>query len=402
MSSPIFDPGRIGGLELKNRVIRAGTSETMATADGAITDDLVALYERLAEGMVGLIFTGHLYCYPRGRYAPRQTGIWSDELLPGLNRLTAAVHRHGGRIFAQVAHAGSQSRVADNEPLAPSPVPNALTGRMVGEATEAEIWAAIEAFAAGARRAVTSGFDGIHIHAGHGYLISEFSSPLTNLRSDEWGGSPERRNRFVLEVVRAIREVVPTELPVSVKLGMYDAVPNGLEIEEALARAKLLVGAGVSAIEVSTNVMGSTSDSVRQYVGVQRGQAIKDLLLHRALAHPVDEAYHRNLAKRLRPQIDVPIVLVGGIRRVETMEEVLRSGDADFVSLARPFIREPDLVAKIASGRRGPVACTSCNLCVMHEAHHSLRCWRTPRRRLLEHLVYRLRGGFRVSYRPRH
>jgi 2,4-dienoyl-CoA reductase-like NADH-dependent reductase (Old Yellow Enzyme family) len=136
---PLFQPGTIGRLELRNRVVRAGTSETMATAAGEVTDELIALYERLAAGGVGLILTGHLYCHPRGQYAARQTGIHSDRLVPGLRRLTEAVHRHGGRIFAQLAHAGSQSRVGENRPLAPSPVPNALTGRPVGEASEEEI-----------------------------------------------------------------------------------------------------------------------------------------------------------------------------------------------------------------------------------------------------------------------
>ena len=170
--SPLFEPGRIGPLEVRNRLVRAGTSETMAGARGEVTDELIALYETLAKNGVGLIITGHLYCHPRGQYAPQQTGIYSDDLIPGLSRLTEAVRGHGARIFAQVAHAGSQSRVPGNVPLAPSPVPNPLTGRDVAEATEQEIRDAIAGFAAGARRAVAAGFDGVHIHGANGYLIS--------------------------------------------------------------------------------------------------------------------------------------------------------------------------------------------------------------------------------------
>jgi 2,4-dienoyl-CoA reductase-like NADH-dependent reductase (Old Yellow Enzyme family) len=181
----LMQPGRIGPLETPNRIVRAGTSETMAGPRGEVTDELVELYRRLAEGGAGLIFTGHMYCHPRGRYSRRQTGIYDDSLIPGLRRLTGAVHDAGGRILGQVAHAGSQSRVAGNDPLAPSAVPNALTGRNVDEAEPAEIDEAIEAFAAGARRAVAAGFDGVHIHGANGYLISEFGSVRANRRTDE-------------------------------------------------------------------------------------------------------------------------------------------------------------------------------------------------------------------------
>jgi 2,4-dienoyl-CoA reductase-like NADH-dependent reductase (Old Yellow Enzyme family) len=288
---PLLNPGRIGSLDLRTRLVRAGTSETMATETGLATDELVALYERLARSRLGLLLTGHLYCHPRGQYARRQTGIYSDDHIPGLRRLTDAVHRHGVPIFAQVAHAGSQSRVVDNRPLAPSPVPNALTGREVGEATGAELEEAVAAFAAGARRAMEAGFDGVHVHAANGYLISELSSPLANRRTDEWGGSPAARDRFVREVVRAVRGAIG-DAPLTVKLGMADAVPGGLDLDDR----------------------------------------------------------------------------------------------------ARPLIREPDLAAQIEAGRDGRVDCTSCNICLMHEGRHALRCWRIPRRRLLAHAALRLAG----------
>jgi 2,4-dienoyl-CoA reductase-like NADH-dependent reductase (Old Yellow Enzyme family) len=395
MSGPLFQAGRIGALEVRNRIVRAGTSETMAGPRGEVTDQLIALYEALARNEVGLIITGHLYVEPRGRYAPRQTGIHADDLVPGLRRLTDAVHRHGGRIFAQLAHAGSQSRVAGNDPLAPSPVPNALTGREVGEASEEEIVSAVEAFADGARRAAAAGFDGVHVHGANGYLISEFSSPHTNRRTDGWGGSPERRTRFALEVVRAVRAAVPPELPVTAKLGLVDAVPGGLGLDESVPRAAAVVGAGVAALELSSNVMQRPTDSAKQYVAVDRRRAFDDLLVHRLLSGPAPEAYFLPWARRLREEVSTTIVLVGGLRRRETMERILREGDAEFVALSRPLIREPDLVRRLAEGRTGRVDCTSCNLCLMHEGHHSLRCWRIPRRRLLEHAAHRVSGRFR-------
>jgi 2,4-dienoyl-CoA reductase-like NADH-dependent reductase (Old Yellow Enzyme family) len=396
MSGPLFEPGRIGPVETRNRLIRAGTSETMAGPDGEVTEQLLDLYGALARGGVGLIFTGHLYCEPRGRYAVNQTGIHSDERIAGLRELANAVHRHGATIFAQVAHAGSQSRVPTVEPIAPSSVPNELTGREVREASAEEIDTAVEAFAAGAGRAAEAGFDGVHIHAANGYLISEFSSPLTNRRNDEWGGSPENRDRFALEVVRRIRAELPAHMAVTMKIGFVDAVPEsgGLGLEEAIRRAGRLVEAGLDAVEVSCNAMRRPTDSAAQYVAVGSRRALRDWLVHRVgkPAHP--EAYFAPWARALREDVDTTIVVVGGMRRRETMEALLTAGDCDFVALARPLIREPDLPAQLGRGRTGQADCTSCNLCLMHEGHHSLRCWRVPRHRLLQHAAYRFSGGF--------
>jgi 2,4-dienoyl-CoA reductase-like NADH-dependent reductase (Old Yellow Enzyme family) len=391
----VFEPGRIGSVEVRNRVVRAGTSESMAGPRGEVTPELIELYEALADNLIGLIFTGHMYCDERGRYAVGQTGIQRDENIAPLARLTHEVHARGAKIFAQLAHAGSQSRIQGNAPLAPSPVPNPLTGLHVRGAGEEEIEAAIAAFGSGARRAVDAGFDGVHIHAANGYLISEFSSPVTNARRDAWGGSPESRERFGLEVVKAVRANVPPDFPVSMKVGFEDASPGGLTVEDSVQRAQRLVAAGLDAVEVSCNLMQAPADSAMQYVAVEGRRALLDLLPHRVLRDGEPEAYFLPWARKLRAGVDTTIILVGGIRTPETMRSILRSGAADFVALARPLIREPDLLRRVANGRETSFACTSCNLCLMHEGHHSLRCWRVPRRRLLQHALYRLSGSFR-------
>lgn len=391
---PLLEPGSVGPIEVRNRIVRAGTSESMAGSHGEVTDELVALYESLALGGVGLIFTGHMFCDPRGRYGRRQVGIDSDESITGLFRLTRAVHQHGGRVFAQLAHAGSQTLLPEVEPLAPSPGSNVMTGRSVGEASAEEIEASIEAFGAAATRAVEAGFDGIHIHGANGYLISQFRSPLSNRRGDGWGGTAEARESFPIAVVEAVREALPRDRGLTMKLGFRDIVGEpGLEVDEAISGAGRIAAAGLDAIEVSSNLMSDyVSASIRPYVAVDRRRALGDLLFHRLHRSAEPEAYFLPFAKRLRERVDTKIVLVGGLRRTQTMEEILTAGDADFISMARPLIREPDLVRRVEAGLEGTVACVSCNMCLMHEDIHGLRCWRTPRRRMLEHAFYRFSG----------
>jgi 2,4-dienoyl-CoA reductase-like NADH-dependent reductase (Old Yellow Enzyme family) len=178
------------------------------------------------------------------------------------------------------------------------------------------------------------------------------------------------------------------------KLGMVDAVPGGVELDESVRRAGVLVEAGLDGIEVSCGLMRAPTDSARTYVVVDTRRAFRDLLFHRLFARPAPEAYFRTWARRLRSSVATTVILVGGLRTTGVMREVLDSGDADFLALARPLIREPDLVRQIENGREGAVSCTSCNLCLMHEGHHTLRCWRVPRKRLIEHAVYRMSGGF--------
>jgi len=392
----LFEPGSIRAVELRNRILRAGTSESMAEPEsGVMTPALLDLYERLAAGGVGGIITGHLFVDSRGKYARGQSGIHDDDMLPGLKRLTERVHSHGAVIFAQLAHAGSQSRVPSNMPLAPSPVPNPLTGKPVEAASSEEIVATVEAFGEAARRAVKAGFDGVHVHGANGYLISEFGSPVTNRRDDEWGGDSDRRGAFSRAVVEEVRRSVPPGFPVTMKIGMVDAVADGLQIDESVGRAQSLVNLGLDAIEVSCGLMQAPTDSANTYVAVGPKRAAQDLLVHRLLSAPRPEAYFRPWAQALRAKVDTTIILTGGMRTTQTMREVLESADADFIGLARPLIREPDLVSQISEGREASADCTSCNLCLVHEGHHPLQCWRIPRIRLLQHALYRVTGGFR-------
>jgi 2,4-dienoyl-CoA reductase-like NADH-dependent reductase (Old Yellow Enzyme family) len=333
----------------------------MAGPGGEVTDELVTLYEDLARGGAGLIFTGHFYCHPRGRYGKRQVGIDSDTCIEGLSRVTSAVHRHGGRVFAQIAHAGSQTLLPDIEPLAPSAHPNVMTGREVADASRGEIEGVIESFRDAARRAAEAGFDGVHIHGANGYLISEFRSPITNRREDRWGGSAEGRERFPIAVVEAVRDELPPELALTMKLGFRDIVDEpGLELDDAVAGAKRIAAAGLDAIEVSSNLMSDyVSASIRAYVAVTRRRALEDLLFHRLHRSEEPEAYFRPFAQRLRGQVDAKIVLVGGMRRPETMAHVIESRWPGRSS-ASPTSCASSSPGVPARWRASPATCASC------------------------------------------
>jgi 2,4-dienoyl-CoA reductase-like NADH-dependent reductase (Old Yellow Enzyme family) len=388
----LFDPGEIGGLRVRNRFVRSAVSETLADDRGVIRlPEYLEFYERLAAGGSGLLFTGHCFVEERGRYTPKMTGLTSAEHAAAFGPIIEAAHAHEARIFAQLNHAGSQSRVPEVQPIAPSEIENAQTGRTPTEASPSDIRDVIDAYRSAAGLVGSAGFDGIHLHAGHGYLLSSFLSPHTNRRRDEWGGTLENRRRLILEIVAAVREGAE-ELPVTVKLGMRDFVDGGLRLEEAIETAQALVNAGVAAIEVSAGLTSSRIETVQTYTGVTRRRAAEDKLVHRLLSSRRPEGYFVPEARRLKRAVQCPVIVVGGLRTVGYMEEVLREGVADFVSLGRPLIREPDLPNAIRAGRRGLVACTSCNICMMHEGVHPLRCWRTSSKLLAEHTYHRLTG----------
>ena len=379
-----FTPGRIGRLEIKNRFVRAATSETMATESGAVTSELIKLHQTLAANGVGLSLLGHAFVHSRGQSLPYQTGIHDDAMIPGLAQLTDAVHRAGGKIFAQLAHAGNQGGMDEIAMVAPSSVPNALTGSGAEPARDDEIEEVIEAFGTAAARAMEAGFDGVHIHAANGYLISSFSSPHSNTRSDRWGGDAERRSRLLTRVYQSVRQATGPDFPVTAKVGMEDQVEGGLVLAESVERVGELADLGLDAVEVSVGLMASGADSCQKYVAVDRRRALADHLYVRMFSPPSDEAYFEPYAQAIRAVApDLTLLLVGGIRTTETVERVLGEGSCDFVCLARPLIREPNVVAQIEAGRRGRFDCTSCNLCLENEGSCPLQCWRTPRVRLL-------------------
>ena len=250
--SKCFEPGTINGLSLANRFVRSATWEGMATSDGAATPKLQEAYAALVEGEVGLIVTGHAYVAKPGQAAPWQLGVDTDERIPGLAKLTATVHDRGGKIVLQLAHAGTfaSAKLTGGPPWAASALegPDASPRR---EMSGGDIRALTTCFAEAAARAREAGFDGVQLHCAHGYLLSQFLSPLYNRRADEYGGGIENRARFPVGVVRAIRAAVGADYPVLAKLNGDDFVEGGLNAADALRAGGMLADAGLDAIETS-------------------------------------------------------------------------------------------------------------------------------------------------------
>ncbi|MBI1987158.1 MAG: NADH:flavin oxidoreductase [Nitrospinae bacterium] len=347
----LFRSGKIGNLELKNRFVRSATGECLAAADGQVTDALVSLYTDLAKGGVGLIITGVTFVHESGRSGYKMPGLHRDEMIPGWQRLVSQVHAYGAKIAPQLFHCGRQMQSDSAQafpPMAPSPIAYKRSGITPREMTEEQIWEMIGAFAEAARRAGEAGFDGVQLHGAHGYLISQFLSPYSNRRTDRWGGNFENRQRFVREVYQRIRGVVGQDYPVFIKMNVDDFVEGGLTLEETRETAKRLSDLGMDAIEISGGMLELTIWKC-MVPGIKSTE---------------QEAYFLPYAEAIKSEIHCPLILVGGMRTPARMEEILRQNKADFISLCRPFIREPDLVNKIQQGQQESVTCISCNKCM--------------------------------------
>ena len=354
----LFTPGHIGTLALPNRLVRSATAERMADADGRPRPRLKALYQELAGGGVGLIITGHMYVHPSGKAHPEMTGIHSDELIPSLAELADAVHREGSRVVVQINHGGMQcSRETVPETIAPSAVDAPFLTGPAREMTADEITLLIQAYGQAARRTREAGFDGVQIHGAHGYLVSQFLSPFANRRTDEWGGDLEGRMRFLRAVCQAVRAQVGPDYPVLIKLGTMDGVEGGLTPEEGVRVVAALEGMGLNALEISGGIGGGRNLNSRTGI---RSEA--------------DEAYFRPLARQARPATRLPIILVGGFRSRRVMEEVLADGDADFISLCRPLICEPDLPNRLRAGSQERSSCISANRCWPEGPDEGIAC----------------------------
>jgi len=344
----LFEQSFLNGMTLRNRLVRSATWEGMCESDGRPTQRLIDYYRTLAKGGVGLIISGYTFVSLEGKQLPGKMGIHCDDFEREMPALTQTVHEQGGRICLQLVHAGGQtdSKNAGRQPLAPSAVKVDQFPELPQELTQEQIADIVAAFAAGARRAKSYGFDAVQLHGAHGYLINQFLSPHTNRRSDQYGGSMGNRCRFLLEVYRAVRQAVGPDYPLLIKLTAGDHLAGGLRAEDALIAAKALDAAGIDAIEVSSGTSASGRLSP----------------VRTKIETPEQEAYNLALAMGVKREVGCKVLTVGGLRSLEVAQAAIAAG-LDGIALSRPLIWEPDLPRRWQQGDTSKAKCISCNGC---------------------------------------
>ena len=377
----VFSPAQLGPVTLRNRIIKAATFEAR-TPGALVSDDLIDFHRVMAAGGVGM--TTVAYCAVSQGGRTDDSALWMrPEALPGLRRLTEAVHAEGAAVSAQIGHAGPVANARSNKApaLAPGRFFNPLSMRFARHATRADIDEVIAAHGRAARYAIDSGFDTVEIHLGHNYLASSFLSPLINRRGDEFGGSLENRAKLARGIVRAVRTEVARDgapaIAVTAKLNMSDGVRGGITVEESLQTARWLQDdGGLDAIELTAG-----SSLVNPMYLFRGGVPIKEFAgafpppLRWGIrmtgtkflrAYPYREAFLLRDAERFRAELSIPLILLGGITNRETIDTAMSAG-FDFVAMGRALLAEPDLVNRMrADGDARAVrsVCDHCNKCM--------------------------------------
>lgn len=371
----VFNPAKLGPLTLRNRVIKAATFEAR-TPDALVTDDLIEYHRLPAAGGVAMTTVAYCAVSPGGRTGGNQ--IWMrPHAVPGLRRLTEAIHAEGAAISAQIGHAGPVADARSNQATALAPVRffNPIAMRFAQKATREDIDDVLAAHAHAARLAVDAGFDAVEIHLGHNYLASAFLSPLLNRRDDEFGGSLQNRAKVARGLVMAVRRAVRQQVAVTAKLNMTDGIRGGITVDEALTTARWLQDdGGLDAIELTAG------SSLVNPMYLFRGDApVKEFAAafkpplrwgirmtgHRFFReYPYRDAYLLREARLFRAELTIPLILLGGITNRTTMDLAMAEG-FEFVAMARALLAEPDLVNRIAAeGSQVRSACTHCNQCM--------------------------------------
>lgn len=371
-----FSSARLGPVTLRNRVIKAATSEGRSP-DGLVTDDLIDFHRSFAEGGVGMTTVAYCCVSPQGASAPGQI-VMDDRALPGLRRLTDAVHGAGAAISAQLGHAGvvAQKKLTGVTAVAPSRFVNPTSLAYCREITRAEIAMVIEQFGDAARVAVAAGFDAVELHFGHLYLPSSFLSPLINRRKDEYGGDIDNRSRFVREIAVRVREVVGDRIAVIAKLDMDDGLPGSIWIDEALRTAQLLdEDQTLDAIELT---QGSSvfkpmylfrgDVPVREFSEVMPAPMRPAVRLFGKQAmgsYPYQDLYMLSAARQFVPVMkNTKLILLGGITDRSHLETGMREG-FEFMAMGRALLREPDLVAQMMNDPETRSRCNHNNKCMV-------------------------------------
>lgn len=382
-------PARLGSLSLRNRVIKTATYEGM-TPGGVPGEALLRHHRELARGGVGMTTVAYCAVSRDGRTFAEQ--MWMREDIVGaLGLITAAIHGEGGAASLQLGHCGYFSRnreLPGRRSLGPSRLLNEyglLSGIPFSKAmTQTDLDAVVRDYADAAARAVRAGFDAVELHLGHGYLLSQFLSPSTNRRSDEYGGSLENRLRLPLAVLRGVRDRVGEGFPIIAKTNLRDGFRGGLELDEAIGVCQALERAGIDAIELTGGFTSKTpfylfrgAAPIKEMIEAEKSpmQRLALRLFGRNVirAYPFEEMYFLDMARKVREAVGVPLILLGGILSIDNLETAMGEG-FDFVAMGRALIADPDLIARMSSGEATRSRCISCNKCVAESDKGGVRC----------------------------
>ena len=351
----IFTPWQLNNQTIKNRIMRSGTVECLADAQGRPGQAISDIFNTLAKNNVGLIVGGMAYVNKRGRAVPRQTGIYADNLLGGLSRLTEGVHKNGGLLAAQLVHAGGISSpdvLGGLNPVGPSAGVNPITQAKVDELTHSQIEDIITDFGRAALRAKKAGYDAVQLYMAHCLLIGQFISPYFNQRTDEYGD----RELFPLNVYKEARRMVGPDYPLFAKVNAVDNLEGGLEFPDALELMRKLDKLGIDAIEISGGMGGGNMPFSPS----------------RKVADKEDDGYFYSYALQAKKLLSCPVICVGGWRAYNKVEQALDKVDA--IALSRPLLAQPDLISLWAQGRGLISECTSCNKCFAFAMKSGLAC----------------------------
>jgi len=353
----LFSPLKLGRLTLKNRLVVPGLTTNFAESDGAVGDALCRYLAERAAGGFGLIVTENMGVAPGGRVMPRMVMADDDRYIPGLQRLARDVHDKGGTVFAQLSHAGRQtrSRITGESLVAASAIPCPINREMPRALDTDEVMDYVDKYVAAAVRVAEAGFDGVEIHGAHGYLVAGFLSAYSNRREDRWGGAIEQRMRFLLQIVDGIQVKLGRDFPISVRISAREFVAGGNDIPEAIAIGRALAARGVGALSISVGVYESFN-RISMVSGDPEGQWLET-------------------AAAVKAAVPIPVMGVGRIRRAAMAEQALAKGQIDLACIGRGSIADPGFAAKVKAGRENRiVACVGCNLCLGRSSRPETIC----------------------------
>ena len=348
----LFSHGKIGSIKTKNRIVRSATWLAGADELGYVTDDLIEAYQKLAEGEIGLIISGYIGVHDKGSGNYRMTRLSNESYKVGQKKLVKTIQDSSDtKVAAQIAHTGSNVIREGYELIGPSSIKVPGSIKLVRELSAVEIQEIINAFIKAGTYAHECGYDMIQLHGAHGYLLSDFLSPFTNKRNDDYGGSLEKRFRIIEEIYHGLRDELGKDFPIMIKLNTHDNLNGGLSFEEGKEIAKKLVSLGIDAIEPSSGRTNPRLTNNKTFPAA-------------IIKNSDEENYFTFLAKELKSLMkNCALIVMGGIRNPLSAEKILNDDIADFISMSRPFLHEPDLVKRWKNGNHDSAYCTSCNAC---------------------------------------